>query len=137
MNKYSNNSEKNLKTCHPDLQLLFRTVLPHFDHTIIIGHRGEKAQNQAYENGKSQLKWPYGKHNKKPSIAVDAAPYPIDWHDRERMTLFAGFVKGAAEILKSQGKITHSIRWGGDWSGDTQVKDNNFDDLVHFELIED
>ena len=24
--------------------------------------------------------------------------------------------------------------WGGDWDGDTDLKDNAFDDLVHFEL---
>ena len=24
--------------------------------------------------------------------------------------------------------------WGGDWDGDTDLNDNNFDDLVHFEL---
>ena len=29
------------------------------------------------------------------------------------------------------------IRWGGDWDSDTQVKDNKFDDLVHFELIKE
>jgi hypothetical protein len=29
------------------------------------------------------------------------------------------------------------LRWGGDWDQDTQVKDNNFDDLWHFELVED
>ena len=28
------------------------------------------------------------------------------------------------------------IRWGGDWDMDTQVKDNNFDDLPHFEIKE-
>ena len=27
------------------------------------------------------------------------------------------------------------LRWGGDWDRDTQVKDNSFDDLLHFELI--
>ena len=27
------------------------------------------------------------------------------------------------------------IRWGGDWDSDTQVNDNKFDDLVHFEEI--
>ena len=27
-----------------------------------------------------------------PSRAVDVVPYPIDWDDRERFHLFAGFV---------------------------------------------
>ena len=28
------------------------------------------------------------------------------------------------------------IRWGGDWDRDTEVRDNKFDDLVHFEIVE-
>ena len=35
------------------------------------------------------------------------------------------------DVAKSMG-IT--LRWGGDWDMDTQVKDNKFDDLVHFEI---
>ena len=27
-----------------------------------------------------------------------------------------------------------NLRWGGDWDQDTEVKDNRFDDLGHFEL---
>jgi len=26
------------------------------------------------------------------------------------------------------------LRWGGDWDGDTELDDNKFDDLPHFEL---
>ena len=26
------------------------------------------------------------------------------------------------------------LRWGGDWDGDWQTRDNTFDDLPHFEL---
>ena len=61
---------------------------------------------------------------------VDVVAYPIDWNDRERQTLFAGYVLGLA---KSMG-IT--LRWGGDWDRDTDVQDNKFDDLMHFELVE-
>jgi len=28
------------------------------------------------------------------------------------------------------------LRWGGDWDSDTEVRDNSFDDLVHFEIVE-
>lgn len=83
------------------------------------------------------MKWPKSKHNKCPSCAVDIAPYdaspvgPVNWQDRERMTLFAGFVLATAK------QMGISIRWGGDWDKDTQVLDNTFDDLVHFEIVED
>ena len=63
-------------------------------------------------------------------MAVDVAPYPIAWDDRERQTLFAGYVLATAKALGVE------LRWGGDWDGDTEVRDNQFDDLVHFELVE-
>jgi peptidoglycan L-alanyl-D-glutamate endopeptidase CwlK len=61
---------------------------------------------------------------------VDVVPYPIDWKDRERMTYFAGFVMGIASQMDLK------IRWGGDWNMNTELKDNNFDDLPHFEIRE-
>ena len=64
-----------------------------------------------------------------PSLAVDVVPYPVDWQDRERMTYFAGFVMGIARV-----KFGISLRWGGDWDLDTDLKDNKFDDLPHFEI---
>ena len=75
MPKYSTISKSRLVTCHQDLQTLFNEVIKYYDCTIVYGHRGEIAQNQAYAEGKSQLKWPNSKHNKWPSLAVDAAPY--------------------------------------------------------------
>jgi peptidoglycan L-alanyl-D-glutamate endopeptidase CwlK len=136
MPRYSETSKARLKTCHKDLQLIFNTVISHFDNSILCGHRGKAAQMEAYNSGKSKVKWPNGKHNKTPSMAVDAAPYPIDWKDRERMILFAGYVMGVAQVLHDEGMITHRLRWGGDWDRDTEVADNGFDDLVHFELVE-
>ena len=56
------------------------------------------------------------------------APYPLDWDDRERFQYFAGFVLGTAKQLNLD------IRYGGDWDSDNDLKDNNFDDLVHFEI---
>ena len=128
MAKFGRTSKKRLKTCDERLQSLFNEVVKVFDCSILVGHRGEEDQNKAYKEGNSQVKWPKGKHNKKPSSAVDVAPYPIDWEDRERFSYFAGFVKGVAY------RLNIPLRWGGDWDGDTELSDNNFDDLVHFEL---
>ena len=63
-----------------------------------------------------------------PSHAVDVIAWPVDWNDRERQTYFAGHVQGIALFMGL------GIRWGGDWDSDTEVKENGFDDLVHFEL---
>lgn len=135
MPTYSKISYQKLKTAHPDLQLIFNTVIQYIDNTILVGHRGEEEQTQAVAEGKSKLTFPNSKHNSTPSMAVDAAPYPIDWNDISRFYYFAGFVKAIAEVLLSEKKISHKVRWGGDWDSDNDFKDNKFNDLVHFELV--
>ena len=37
--------------------------------------------------------------------------------------------------LKDEGKITHSIRWGGNWSGSPEIKPEKFFDGAHIEVI--
>ena len=128
MARFGKSSKRRLATCHEDLQEIFNEVIKYFDCSVLCGHRGEEDQNKAFESGHSKVKWPKGRHNHNPSIAVDVAPYPIDWDDRERMTYFAGMVMG---IEKAKGI---GLRWGGDWNQNTDLKDNSFDDLPHFEL---
>lgn len=128
MPKFSEQSMKKLKTCDYSLQELFREVVKGFDCTIITGHRLEADQAELYRTGLSKLQYPDSKHNAIPSEAVDAAPYPINWNDTKRFYFFAGYVKGIAEAMGI------NIRWGGDWDSDTEVQDQTFNDLVHFEL---
>jgi len=130
MPRFSKKSLSKLETCDKRLQDLFLRVVKKFDCTIIEGHRSKDRQNKLFDEGKSKLKYPKGKHNATPSKAVDVAPYPIDWNDRERFTYFAGYVVGIAYQMGLK------IRWGGDWDMDTKTKDNKFDDLVHFEIKE-
>jgi peptidoglycan L-alanyl-D-glutamate endopeptidase CwlK len=118
-----------LNTCHPKLAALFMSIAKHYPLVVLEGHRGEKEQNAAFSAGKSQLPWPRGKHNAMPSLAVDVAPLPIHWNNREAFSHFAGFVQGFAECFWTK------IRWGGDWDGDRNLTNNSFDDLVHFELV--
>lgn len=128
-------SINNLKTCHIDLQFLFAEVSKHFKFIVTEGYRGKEAQDKAFKEKKSQVKFPNGKHNSFPSNALDAYPAPIDFKDIQRIHYFGGFVLGVAEMLKLQGKISHDIRWGGDWDSDTEMNDEKFRDLGHFELI--
>ena len=130
MPKFGKRSQERLNTCDEDLIALFQEVVKYFDCSVLEGHRGEEKQNKYFNEGKSKLKYPKGRHNRKPSNAVDVVPYPVDWNDREQMTYFAGFVKGVAY------KMGIPIRWGGDWNNNNDLKDNNFDDLPHFELRE-
>ena len=131
MYEFSPKSTLKLRMCHPDLQELFRKVVERIDCTILQGHRTQAEQDMYFATGKSKVKWPDSKHNSFPSRAVDVAPYPIDWEDRERFTYFAGVVMGIAH------ENNIKVRWGGDWNMDNNLSNNRFDDLVHFELIDD
>lgn len=132
-NHYSSKSMTNLLECDLRLQRVFAVVLKTFDHTILTGHRPEKEQNAKFfaVPQLSKVKWPDSSHNCKPSKGIDACPYPVDFDDSKRITYFAGFVIATALHLGIR------LRWGGDWDSDTQLRDNSFDDLCHFEIIED
>jgi len=132
---YSEISKKRLCECCEDLQKLFSFVILYLDCSVLVGYRGEIEQNKAVESKKSSLKFPYSKHNVKPSLAVDVAPYPIDFNNKKRFYYFAGSVMAVAKILKESGEITHDIRWGGDWDRDNDLDDQNLYDLLHFEVI--
>lgn len=143
MHKYSRRSKDRLSQCHRDLQVLFAAVLQGWDHTILTGHRTKAEQTGKYLAGQSKVQWPNSKHNSLPSMAVDAAPWPIpdQWGaassvEYEKFRYFAFYVLGVADILKETGLIGHAVRWGGDWDRDKDVSDQRFNDLVHFELVE-
>lgn len=133
MPKFSLKSNEKLDTCHPLLQELFREVVKDDDCTVVEGHRSRKRQNRLFREGKSKLQWPRGKHNVMPSEAVDAAPWipgkQIPWDDPRQFYYFAGKVKAKARQLGIR------VRWGGDWDGDGDVSDQQFNDLVHWELV--
>ena len=136
MPKFSHDSFSKLSTCHIDLQAIFYEVVKSFDCKILEGHRNQEDQDRYYEEGKTKLQWPNGKHNYQPSMAVDVAPYPVDWNNTKRFYWFGGYVMGIAQRLKDEGKISHSLRYGGDWDSDKDINDQSFNDLVHFELIQ-
>ena len=130
MPQFSEISKAKLATCHPDIQLVMNEVIKYFDCIILEGHRGMEAQNKAYNDGKSEIMWPHGKHNTIPSKAVDVMPYPIDWKDINRICYFAGFVMAIAL------KMGIKLRWGKDWDMDTDLNDQRFKDGPHFEIVD-
>ena len=129
MPHFGKSSKKRLSTCDDRLQKVFNEVIKHVDCSVLEGHREKDRQNKLFKEGKTKVKYPDGRHNRQPSSAVDVTPYPVDWKDRERQTLFAGFVIGVAS------QMGINLRWGGDWDQDFQVVDNRFDDFPHFEII--
>ena len=128
MPKFGSTSRKRLATCDEKLQKVFNKVIEYVDCSVLEGTRSEATQNKYYKEGKSKFKFPGSKHNSMPSRAADVTPYPVYWEDRERQTLFAGFVIGLAKGMGI------NLRWGGDWDMDFQVNDNKFDDFPHFEV---
>ena len=130
MPKFGKLSKSRLFTCDRDLILVFDIVIQTFDCSILCGHRNKDDQGKAFLEGVSKVKWPKSKHNSIPSKAVDAAPYPLNWKDEERIVYFAGFVMGVANGLGVE------LKWGGDWNKNWKTEDEKFRDLCHFELEE-
>lgn len=147
---YSKQSMKHFDTLDPRLQrvLLYIKDVLEIDHKIICGFRGEEDQMAAYNSGKSQVKWPDGKHNQYPSVAVDVVPYTrlgsgrkgIHWNDEDKnvrelysreMVRFATIVQIVARLI-----FNLELRWGGDWDKDWSLMDNRFNDYLHLEIVE-
>jgi len=130
MASFGRQSQKHRKTLHPDLQTVLDEAIKIYDFSITCGHRGKDAQNKAFADDKSTKQWPDSKHNKFPSDAVDLCPYPVDWENRDRFIFLIGIIY----CIAKQKSI--KIRSGGNWKGDWQFGKQKFDDLVHFELIQ-
>lgn len=124
-------SQERLDTCHPDLQKLMSEVIKLYNFSVLEGERTLEKQQEYFRDKKSKLDGivKKSKHQSSPSLAVDIIPYPIDWEDRERFYFLAGLVFAKAHELDIK------IRWGGDWDNDKSFKDQSFNDLPHFELI--
>jgi len=132
MPKFGKRSKQRLQGVDSKLVNVLNEVCKYFDITVIEGIRSQERQNELVAEGKSKTK--FGKHVQ--GKAVDIAPYPIDWNARDDFHYLGGFLLGVAS------QMGINVRWGGDWSDSSlsqnrrTTKDNNFDDLVHFELKE-
>jgi peptidoglycan L-alanyl-D-glutamate endopeptidase CwlK len=138
MPSFSRKSQAILDTVDPDLRKLFNNVVLGFDCTPTCGLRTEEEQAALYAIGRTTnigqrtvttLDGVNKKSKHQSGLALDICPYPIKWDDINRFYFFAGYVKRTAEDLGIK------VRWGGDWDGDTEVSDQKFMDLPHWELI--
>ncbi len=130
MPSFGTASRKKLDTCHDSLIAVCELVIETYDFTVLEGHRSDERQEELFRQGKSKLRAGQSKHNQTPSLAVDIAPYPIDWQNMERFYLLAGMMFQAATDLGVK------IRWGMDWDRDWEHTDQSFFDAPHFELWE-
>lgn len=142
-------------TLHPVGQEMCNRVIKRRNITLLRGHRNETDQNEAFESGASTKQWPYSKHNSLPSMAVDVAPWPIPdgWGDldgqtvqardlnwKERVKFYemcASFEDAWTEMCDEDPALAaeYKLRFGKDWDGDGDYRDQSFDDLPHIELV--
>lgn len=128
MPKFSRASAQRLATCHPDIRNVCEQLIKTYDFSVLCGHRGQQDQDAAYKAGNSRVCFPNSPHNNLPSLAVDLAPYPVDWNDIGRFKELACAFFAVANLLKERGEITHEFEWGGSW--------RTFKDYPHFEIKE-
>jgi len=145
MYKYSTQSEEKLKMCDSKIQKVMKKVIKIYDVSIIYGHRCSTQQFELYKKGRIEKKYNVkenywkivdkdkiltncdgydvkSKHNVKPSLAIDVAPYPLDWNNEYRFYYMAGLIQGVAFSMKI------NLKWGG--------KFMKLKDLCHFEIDE-
>jgi hypothetical protein len=135
--RFGGASLQKLETVDPQLDFLMREVMAKqlMDFTIIQGYRSLAQQEDLFESGASKVR--RSKHNANPARAVDIAPYPVRWGDKDsptRLKDVGNFYRLAGIVLATARELEIPIRWGGDWSMDGDIYDQDFDDLVHFEL---
>lgn len=133
MPRFGSESKIQLATIKEPLRILAYEAIKYYDFKVLCGHRPKEIQDQAYREGRSKVQWPNSKHNPFPSDAVDVAPFPVRWPQTEfeyrHWYMFIGFMRGIAS------RLGIGIRCGADWDGDFRVKDQNFHDLPHIELL--
>jgi len=128
MPKFSKQSTAKLKTCHPLLAVIALEAIEEMDFVVLCGHRTPAEQQELYKQGRATkgrivthvdgIK-KKSKHNYLPSLAMDLAPYPIDWNDLER------FKKLADIIMRIAKENATPLEWGGAWK---------MKDYPHFQL---
>lgn len=113
-----------LEQCDKRLQFIFRTVAKTERFLVVCSYRDQAAQDKAFSDGLTHEKWPNSKHNVWPSQAIDIAPIPLDWSDKE------AFYRLGGVIVKVAAELGIPIKWGANFktfSGD----------LGHYELIDE
>ena len=123
-----------LHTCDDRLQEILREAIKVIDFSVLEGYRSTETQQKYYKDGKSKLDGiiKRSKHQSYPSKAVDIAPYPIDFGDKEKARARFYHLMGVIKAISYQKGIP--IRFGMDWDGDDNFEDQSFDDLPHLEL---
>ena len=127
MPSFSTASCERLDTCSGDIIAICNEAIKFIDFTVVCGHRTDHEQDELYAQGRTApgriITYKRGGesiHNARPSLALDFAPYPIDWTNIVRFGEVAGIMKYIAW------KKGIKLQWGGDWP--------NFKDYPHIQI---
>ena len=157
MYKQGKTTKKRLQTAHPDWPIIIDFALQYTIVDFGVARAFEEALKQ-FELFKKGRAWTdvtktklviihqeqvvtycdgyekLSEHQTFPSMAVDFYAYINGkgcW-EAESLTSIASILIMSAKILFEQGKITHLVKWGGNWDGDGEIiTDQNFNDRPH------
>lgn len=124
MAKFGAESLKNLEGVDPRLVKICNLAILVMDFKVVDGIRTLEEQRINYVRGKS---WTMNSKHLD-GLAVDLAPWPVDWQDNEMFCVLAGVMKAAAHTLGVK------LRWGGDWNRNNSTRDERNRDYGHFEI---
>ena len=117
-------SQSALSNVHPVLERVARRALAFgvLDFSVLSGYRTEEEQLALVAKGASLTV--KSAHRQEPALAIDIAPWPVDWHDFRAFQQLAGLMKAAFALDEQSDKWVFIT--GADW--------DNFRDLGHFEI---
>lgn len=141
---FGKKSKERLATCDERIQKVLNEAIKLYDFTIICGARTPDEQFELFKQGREfkDGKWikvgatvtnidgksKKSMHNYSPSLAVDIAPYPIDWSNLQR------FKDLSKVVLKCAKDLGIELTWGADWDMDGDIEEHKFKDFPHYEI---
>jgi len=140
---FAKSTVKRLEEAHEDIKLICYKVneVSEIPFDVSCCYRSLSDQHKEFLRGNSTVDGinNRGKHNCRPSEAVDIYCYTEKWktsYSVHQMAYLAGVFRAVSQQLHEIGKTNHLIRWGGNWDSDgVIITDQEFDDLPHFELV--
>jgi hypothetical protein len=124
MASFDKHSTAVLAMAHADIQRVMNLAIAHAPvaFAVLESYRSPAAQLNDYQLGRSHAKPGESAHNFLPSLAVDIAPLPIDWHNTQAFVDLSTYIMSVADICKV------ALAWGGKW--------HTIIDMPHYELTD-
>ncbi len=94
-----------------------------YNFTVIETYRSHERQEELYKQGRSKARAGQSPHNRFPSFAFDAVPFPCDWNDIPSFARLNGIIEASAFACGVP------IKLGADFK--------SIKDMPHYELLED